>query len=491
MDGQYLPPAAIFQSEPTISAFHSVPPAPFIVPAVLDALSRSKYAKFTSVVPGEAEVYCASAARKNGGIILSNDSDLYVHDLGTGAFVYLDSVEMPPSKDSQQGAKSEDCKLIELRLNCPRDIAKRLGLSNLQELAYQFARGYSQTLPEAIKAAKKHQWDDETSFNSFAQEYIKETLISSIKYFSPEALARLSIQSQFLDPRISELVYQLESKDCHIAEAYLLCLIEDPCRSSAWLVSSGQRTFAYSICALPRKRKVGSENLKIEECNRRGQDFIMQEISLLTEPEIVAYANSSNKRIQKITDTFSEIPINLTWRIYALFEVYRWYLNTDRTPSARELLKSALTGMTHPRLTWETTHLSAQIQAVLYSLRMIHQILVYIASATAEALPTSLRELATTLEKLPSLAQLMPSPLELASQTANLDIESVLHRLAMILQNEADRDGLSVIDTSEELLNAPMEYSPRKKCKKSKKKKKKGAEMISKGKPNNMFEMLM
>ena len=468
-----------------------MPPAPFVVPAVLDALSSSKYAKFTSVVPGEAEVYCALAARKNGGIILSNDSDLYVHDLGTGAFVYLDSVEMPPSKDRQQNANSEDCKLIELGLNCPRDIAKRLGFSNLRELAYQFTRGYSQTLPEAIKAAKKHQRDDQISFNGFAQEYITETFISESKHFSPEALAPLSIQSQFIDPRLSELVYQLESKDCHIAEAYLLCLIEDPCRSSAWLVSSGQRTFAYSICALPRKRKPGSEDLKIEECNRRGQDFIMQEISLLPEPEIIAYANSSQKRIQTITDTFSEIPSNLIWRIYTLFEVYRWYLNGDRTPPAKELLKSALTGVTHPRLTWETTHLSAQIQAVLFSLRMIYQALVYIVSATAEPLPTSLRELATTLEKLPSLAQLIPSPFELASQTANLDIGSVLHRLAMMLQNEADHDGLSVIDTSEELLNTPMEHSSRKKCKKSNKKKKKGAKVVPKGKPDNMFEMLM
>lgn len=487
-----LHPRVVFESGPPILPdFRGGLHAPFIVPAVLDAVSSSKYAKVTSVVPGEAEAYCASVARKTGGIILSDDSDLYVHDLGLGTFVHFDLVGMRATSHEQPGSGLVACEVIELGLNSPNDVAKSFGVGNLRELAYQFTRGYSQTLPEAMKSAKKRQAIDQISFDDFAREYTTEPSILESECFSSEALARVSTQSHLSDPRVSEVICQLESKASHATEAYLLSLVDDPTRSSAWLVSSSQRTFAYSVCVLSLKSTSGRANIAIEECIRRGQDFVKQGISLLTEPETNAYASNLLGNLRTFTITFSNIPSNLIWRLYALFEVYQWHLNTNKTPPTQELLNSALTGKVHPQLTWQTIHLSAQIQAILYSLRMIHQIFIYVTSAAASPLSPTLKDLATTLETLPSLAQLMPSPFELASQTAALNMESILHRLANVLQDEAgDADSSIPLEGNE-----PAAWEQvSKKRKKSKKEIRTvdspdGARATTKS--NNMFEMLM
>jgi hypothetical protein len=385
----------------------------------------------------------------------------------------------------------EACEVIELGLNSPNDVAKSFGLGNLLELAYLFTRGYSQTLPETIKSAKTRQTIDQISFDDFAREYTTEPSISESKCFSSEALARLSTQSHLLDPRVSELIYQLESKASNAAEAYLLNLVDDPTRSSAWLVSSSQRIFAYSTCVLYLKSTSDGAKFAIEECDRRGQDFVKQGISLLTEPETNTYASNLLERLRTFATTFFGTPRNLIWRLYALFEVYQWHLNTSKTTPTQELLKSALTGKVPPQLTWQTIHLSAQIQAVLYSLRMIHQILTYVASAAASPLPPNLNDLATTLETLPVLAKLMPSPFELASQTAALDIESMLHRLANLLQDEAgDADSSIPLDGNEPVAWEQVSKK-RKKSKKEKKRLDLPKSASASAKSNNMFEMLM
>ena len=496
-DGKPLPPGVVFPSgSPTQAAFRGLPPATFVVPAVLDALGTSKYAAITTVVPGEAEVYCATAARDNGGIILSNDSDLFVHNLGNGAFVYLDSVELRTSETKDQTRNSRCCKIFRLEMFRPPYIAQRLGVKTLQELAFQFVRRHSHTLSEAVKATRDQQdREEKLVYEKFLQEYTTEPSVSENQQLSPQALARLHTQARFLDPRISELICQLESNDSDNAEVYLLFLIEDPTRSSAWSVSSDQRSFIYSVCALHLNNATNYPRTIITECRRRAQDFVMHPIHLLTHPETLTFATTFQTQLQIFPQAFPGLPSTLIWRTYALFKVHLWHLNASKPPPSRDLLQRALTGNYTPHPTWEDIHLSAQLQAVLYSLRMIQQILQYISSAMQKPLPRELQQLAASLQDLPVLARLMPSPFDLTEVVDAVDIEDVMEKLALLLQEEVgDEEGcvelVKETFTNQASAAPPPSSLAKKKKRKKAKTKKKDSEVVDKRGKNNMFQML-
>ena len=230
-DGLLLPTSVLTPGSPTPITFRGIPPTPFIVPAILDAIYQSKYVAVCTVVPGEAEVYCAAAAKESGAIVLSNDSDLFVHDLGShGAFVFLSSADLRANDDPEEDGRKGFCQTFKLSVFRPRDIAERLGLDNLQELAFEYQKWQPTTLPEALQSAKMHQGRSHSGFENFLRGYITEPSVSESQQLSSESLARLSSHGKLLDPRISEVICQLESKDPQIINAYLLCLIEDPAR---------------------------------------------------------------------------------------------------------------------------------------------------------------------------------------------------------------------------------------------------------------------
>ena len=150
-----------------------------------------------------------------------------------------------------------------------------------------------------------------------------------------------------------------------------------------------------------------------------------------------------------------------------------------------------------PHRTWEDIHLEAQIQAVLYSLRMIKQILQYItSSATEEPLPGELLELAAELGDLPLLAGLMPSPFELREAMGKVDIDDVMEKLAALLQEEVgdeERFGEVVKEgfgNQAADVAAPTPIVGKKKKRKKKKEEKEECEVVDKGGGDNMFRVL-
>lgn len=502
-DGQQQPSSVVLQSgnTSTPSYFRGIPPAAFIVPAVLDAIFGSKYAAVCTVVPGEAEVYCAAAAKQSGAIVLSNDSDLFVHDLGfNGSFVFLSSAELRANDDHDEGLREDICQTIRLSIFRPRDIAERLGLDNLQQLAYEFQRRHSQTLPEALENAKKHQGGEHEGFQYFVEQYITEPSVSESQQFSQESLARISSHGRLLDPRVSETICQLESKAQQTVHASLLCLIEDPARSSAWLVSSSHRYFAYSIYGTFCNDQTEASSPVIIELTRRGQSFAADEIPIFSYDGLVDFALRLHKQLDEYRSQFSELHKPLVWRLYALSQVYHWYLNTSRTPPSREALTRAMTGRHKRRPSWDDIHLSAQIQAVLYSLRMIKQMLGYTAAFPNTFSDPVLQNLATVLADLPNMALLIPSDLELAAQMSDSDVDDILNKLAAILQEEAaspDQDPNHGIESDEDTHDERPDAidGPRKKKRTKTKKKKKEAGTkvergMDRGNRDNKFEML-
>jgi hypothetical protein len=117
------------------SKLTTLPPIPFLVPAVLEALLDStQYGEITEVVPGEADLYCAKYLNQYGGVVLSGDSDLLVHDLGgDGAVGFFKDIELATYGDSRS---------LRSQIYHPAEISQRLDLPKahgLQALAFELS----------------------------------------------------------------------------------------------------------------------------------------------------------------------------------------------------------------------------------------------------------------------------------------------------------------------------------------------------------------
>ncbi|PQE29346.1 hypothetical protein CJF32_00010919 [Rutstroemia sp. NJR-2017a WRK4] len=78
------------------NSYTKLPALPFLVAACIEALQGSNsYRDIVEMVPGEADAFCASYLSKHGGIVLTGDSDLLVHDLGAnGSVTFFKDVEV-------------------------------------------------------------------------------------------------------------------------------------------------------------------------------------------------------------------------------------------------------------------------------------------------------------------------------------------------------------------------------------------------------------
>lgn len=424
---------------------------PFLVPALMDSVSQSKFRVVGSIVPGEADVYCAQLAREHGGIILTNDSDLLVYDLGpNGSVAFLNDLTFPSDVNGQQAGQLSPCDVFGLSIFQPKSIAQRLGLMRIQSLAYAYKengkRKHTFTLPEAIARAKEidHAPSGFTKgFPAFLNEYRFDIFDLRGQRVLPIAVDHYRSKTN-LDPRVSEYVLQVVVEKEEKPEVYLPTLVDDPSRSSAWSVSMEHRSFVYSI--LMSTDQGNSKTKAVQEYDRKGQRIRPQQFSILSEAETVFHASKVLDQLQKFTYAFSEYPNNFSWRAYALADVYRWYLNTGKVTPSRPTMLAVMTGFSLSQPNWEQIHLSAQIQAVLYSLRMIQQILDYAITTTPFTVPPELSDLAAFLQDLPQIAQLMPSTSELSALTEDLDMEEFLNLIAKILGDEYSADTLEDVD---------------------------------------------
>ena len=159
-------------------------------------------------------------------------------------------------------------------------------------------------------------------------------------------------------------------------------------------------------------------------------------------------------------------------------------------------MQRVLTGAYSPHPDWGDIHLEAQVQGVLYALRMVGQVVGYVAEAVEEALPGELVELKAALRDLPVLAKLIPSPFELREMVQGVDVGAVMERLGPSLQEEVgDEEGLGEV-VKEGFRNegnvAGTTWMTVGKKKKRKKKKREGKKSggVDKGDGNNMFRVL-
>lgn len=422
--------ACVLDSASMEPAMQDPPAASFLVAAVLEAIKTSVYARITEVVPGEADAYCAAAASRSGGTILSNDSDLLIYDLGPegnlGSLADLTFTTCDKRK----------CPVTRTNVIQPQKLAQTLQLESLKDLAFVLIKNPGVSFSKALPQARRRKLEG-VQFEETLSEYMIEPAVYEAEMFCTEILRRVRTQAPFLDPRISELVLQANNQSVLM---YLPIMLEDPERASAFAVSSPQRVFAYSCCTSNFK----VQDREMYEYCRKGRKVVQTSITLLSRDELPKFAEKIRARLQLFRNTFSAFPVSVMYRSYAIAEVYHWYLDTDRTPPSRDTLAAALTGGINGQTTWDIIHLFAQTDASLYSLRMIQQILgLVLPFDPSEKMGTSvlqsLQALNKAIKSLPPLSQLLLSRWELSAQTKDMDVDEILDLLAHILQADVHR----------------------------------------------------
>ena len=127
------------------------------------------------MVAGKADAFCALVASKRGCLILTGDSDLLIHDLGLGAVVFLNDVELH---------KEGDIENLSARMFKPQQIARRLEIDSISRLAYELSEHAPLPFCKALKRARQElEEDDWIAFHVFAQEYWI-LILQSMRFFA-------------------------------------------------------------------------------------------------------------------------------------------------------------------------------------------------------------------------------------------------------------------------------------------------------------------
>ncbi|OJD10652.1 hypothetical protein ACJ73_09735 [Blastomyces percursus] len=430
-------PEKIFCRRPLPRRFKPMPEPAFVVPTVIEDLKYrwspeevlkctvgvpelqkvitaggndgSIFAEITEVVPGEADVYCAIAARDSGCAVLTGDSDLLVHDLGPeGSVIFLDSLETggPPPNDTLVVADTEpdSASIISIRATelRPAIVAKKLGVSSFPRLAYEVKRDSRASFAAIIQRAKGNAdvVEKNAKYISFLKEYDlsdHEAATSGSMWTSSNPTAVIT------DPKLSELYAQYELPAFTVsgegAHVYLQILIERHDRRAAWMEGSELRLLAYSLLNLgyPAGDK-GARKEAVIEHMRKGRRIAAIPLSLLAEKEaeerLAAFVQQVTRFVTSVynddddgDDDYREsgsCKPAVLWRAYALYYVLA-RMGPDERLATGKLRWFLERGYCGEKLEWDDIHLHAQMKAVLYSLRVLKEVLVAGEEKTAKS----------------------------------------------------------------------------------------------------------
>ncbi|KAL2432261.1 hypothetical protein ABEF95_005004 [Exophiala dermatitidis] len=395
----------------------TLPAPPFMVASVIESLQTSRdWKSKVHIVPGEADLFCATAARQTpGSAILTNDSDLAVHDLGCdGRIVLLQSLEkktkhkpkpepkplaMRKTTTEKEASSSPDpaaSQITALALT-PTHMAERLNVSSL--LRFGFERSIDQSL--SLSLVRERARDDSrldkyrAEYAAFTQEYLplpstRTSTTNSTPFPVPTTL-------DSIDPRTCELVVDVTDKDT--PHLYLTPLVEDPARDSSWSYGADIRQLAYSVLLLLGNRNSNSSHshktVTVTEYARKGQRIAAARIEPLSIPQtqsrLIDTLGLLEDYLSQTSTQEGSQRVNCSifnWYILAFSLVRRQKIEAGKSvPSHTQILqlleiddsKSRPSASASTRTAqWDDIHLLANLHAVLYSFRMLKQILGYV-----------------------------------------------------------------------------------------------------------------
>ncbi|KAJ5335439.1 hypothetical protein N7452_007842 [Penicillium brevicompactum] len=324
----------------------------------ITCLGESEYpwADITVMMPGEADVECARVSKLTGCAVLTDDSDLLLHDLGSsGAVLFLDSVHSPtrvwdPIEPQIQG----------LRI-CPHDLSRRLGITDIRRFGFELTKDPHLRFADAIRRSKTDSTETSSGYYDFLREY---------QHSTDQELSCRSKQLPPMDPRVSELYWQYAVPNTYCSDdslhVYLGILNEDPGRRCAWEQGRAYRRLGYSALNLSFK----SQFKTISEFVRRGGRIVADQIEL-DETSIASDMDLLRQRLKQVQEIFGSGGESF-WFFFALYEIYE---TSNTVPSGEQLESFLSSGYLKGGTDWADIHLLAQIQAILYSLRMLQQLL--------------------------------------------------------------------------------------------------------------------
>ena len=411
----------LFEERPSSETLCGRLAAPFIVPAVIEALRESQFRMVTELVPGEAESYCAHKIQIDGGILLTNDSDALLYDLetrdelaGQGSVAFLNELEMVRTVDGLQRLRAV--------IYRPAQIAATLGVPSLFLLADQLVQHESWSLSRLASHLKDKRERALKDGRNLGPEFLTRPDAISVQeiqvaLFDEGLFKHFQRKRCKLDPRLSELVLNLAKKS-PVGEAYvyMMPLLEDTQRKTAWTTGREIRELAYWCLAISCCAPDSHAAPTIVEYARKGDRLVETRWDMSGDKNKVY-----SQRAQELEEELSHLDAHLAksdddadvafrWRSLAL----RRLIKADRRETAKGscpgCAEKRICGVGQTELSWIEIHDDAQIEAYLYSLRILKQTLDYVASYDdSPVLLIEIRDLHRCLEDLPPLAWSLPT----------------------------------------------------------------------------------
>ncbi|KAH7077589.1 XPG domain containing-domain-containing protein [Paraphoma chrysanthemicola] len=351
-----------------------------LAPTLRESLAQSSFASRTRIVPGEADDFCGLRAKDiPRSVIFTSDTDLVLFDYHPETLIVL-------FKDADS--------LAGLKAYSPYHIAKKLQLKSLVPLAWAIQQRLSEGQNELVQDARSLDLES-PPYLDFSQRYIAQ--LSSVS-FSNSGLLELPLQS--LDVRISEFVHEaLHDNPC--INVYLPLLVEDPNLASAWSIAQDVRVFAYSLVAPPTS--------DFQEYRRKAQGISPHKIDTYAASNLEVPAKDLEARMSALhswADSKSISP-TLLWTLFALGLVIA-ELNTPPPPP---IVSRVINGDFDN--TWVFLHLAARLQAAMYSLRLLKQVVAVRLARTQADIPglvEQLSKIAQHMSTFPSIADMFSVP---------------------------------------------------------------------------------
>ena len=394
---------------------------PFMVPCVLDDLRTDLTIKYPmQVVPGEADLYCATVARSTGAAILSNDSDMTMYDLGPeGSLVLLDSLDLVSDSNFDLGHMHQSDTLKGLRLH-PVNIARRLNVNQIAAkpslLRYGFERFNDPSAPAGAirsRCASSLSVEGGETFQHFRDLYQDSSEVPTAKAAAANKLVQL-------DPRLSELFCQYDCAEYVVSppncpHVYLPLMFEDPTRDSSWTYGRDIRILAYSLIQLAVENASNVQHLdSVIEFHRRGPRIVGMPFKLLSRANTKASMETVTEDLKQLV---SGGDVLLKWRLFALKAI-----NEEKVRKGKSAIpltwatELPCRGYVDAELSWDDIHLYANMQAALYSLWLLKQACAVVSNSHKDE-HTTMDDLGLALQTLGPLKRLMASRWEISPTT--------------------------------------------------------------------------
>jgi hypothetical protein len=480
----------LFGGESAPSGLTKIPAVPYLVPSIIEALSRSWYQQVVEVIPGEADLYCARHVKQHGGTVLTSDSDLLVHDLGLeGAVSFLKDIEVVTTRNTVS------VRCVQYKIAA---IAKRLGITaqqNLRHLAFEMTMDPHATFPQLLQKVTKFgsEPSNRNLYREFALQYsplAPEEVVAAENTKDPvrAVLARL-------DPRVSEYVLQfprfaqiaslpegpdqLEIVGQRDVAVFLPFISDFPLRTSAWEMSTSIRQLAYGMVnlAVPEDQKISSifEHRR-QQAGTKGREWQIPTTLLEIEQASVNLLGL----LKCIRQTSPNLLQESMWRTLALYQDLDWSTGSGKSSLGQQLIQASKNDSgSNGRLTWETLHFTAQIHGSYYSFRTLKQILdVVLSTDPSPEVLSLLLPLRNELDSLPSL-DTISSVSDATTGLGNAEDKSLLAIALKVLGQETKQQ--KVLEKKE----SKAEKKKRKRANETN-----GPEVSQKKKPTNPFDVL-